>query len=45
IIGIGREVEGLRRDGTRFPMYLAVGEADVDGRRLFTGIVRDLTEV
>ena len=43
IIGIGREVEGLRRDGTSFPMELAVGEAVVAGRRLFTGIVRDIT--
>jgi PAS domain S-box-containing protein len=44
IIGIGREVEGLRRDGSTFPMELAVGEALVGGRRLFTGIVRDITE-
>ena len=43
IIGIGREVEGLRRDGSTFPMELAVGEAVVAGRRLFTGIVRDIT--
>src|SRR4029077_5621238 len=47
IIGIGREVVGLRKDGTTFPMHLAVSEvrltAAVDGRRLFTGIVHDLT--
>ncbi|MBC7952795.1 MAG: PAS domain S-box protein [Rhodospirillaceae bacterium] len=43
IIGIGREVEGRRRDGTTFPMDLAVGEASVGGKRIFTGIVRDIT--
>lgn len=45
IIGIGREVEGLRRDGSTFPLYLAVSEAQVAGRRLFTGFVHDLTDV
>ncbi|MBF0373687.1 MAG: PAS domain S-box protein, partial [Alphaproteobacteria bacterium] len=44
IIGIGREVEGLRKDGTTFPMDLAVGESRIDGRRLFAGIVRDISE-
>jgi PAS domain S-box-containing protein len=44
IIGIGREVVGLRKDGSTFPMYLAVGEAYAGNQRLFTGIVRDLTE-
>lgn len=43
IIGIGREVEGRRRDGSTFPMDLAVGEAVVGGKRIFTGIVRDIT--
>ncbi len=42
IIGVGREVEGLRKDGTTFPMDLAVGESVVDGERLFTGIVRNI---
>jgi PAS domain S-box-containing protein len=44
IIGIGREVEGLRRDGTRFPMDLAVSELRLGGARMFTGLVRDVTE-
>jgi len=44
IIGIGREVRALRRDGTTFPIHLAVGEMTVDGERKFTGIVHDLSE-
>jgi two-component system sensor kinase FixL len=44
IIGIGREVEGLRKDGTEFPMDLSVGEFEDRGEPLFVGIVRDLTE-
>jgi len=44
IIGIGRVVVGLRKDGSTFPMELSVGEVNQEGRRLFTGFVRDLTE-
>ena len=44
IIGIGRIVAGQRRDGSTFPMELAVGEVNLAGLRLFTGFVRDLTE-
>ena len=44
IIGIGREVVGLRKDGSEFPLDLAVSEVSLDGRMLFTGIVRDITE-
>ena len=44
IIGIGREVMGRRKDGTTFPMDLAVGESGLDNRILFAGIVRDITE-
>jgi PAS domain S-box-containing protein len=43
IIGIGREVEGRRRDGTTFPMELSVGEARPGGRQVFVGIIRDIT--
>ncbi|RVG66236.1 hybrid sensor histidine kinase/response regulator [Sinorhizobium meliloti] len=43
IIGIGRVVTGLRKDGTTFPMELSVGEAMTNGRRIFTGFIRDLT--
>jgi|SRR5579862_1880233 len=43
IIGIGRVVTGLRKDGSTFPMELSVGEVVLEGRRIFTGFVRDLT--
>jgi two-component system sensor kinase FixL len=43
IIGSGREVVGLRKNGDTFPMDLAVSEVAMGGRRLFTGIVRDIT--
>ena len=44
IIGLGRQVTGLRKDGTEFPMDLAVSEVPLKDKRLFTGIVRDVTE-
>ena len=44
IIGIGREVEGQRKDGTRFPVDLSVSQVDVMGRRIYSGIVRDITD-
>jgi two-component system sensor kinase FixL len=44
IIGIGRIVVGLRKDGSTFPMELSVGEMQVGDRRFFTGFVRDITE-
>lgn len=44
IIGVGRLVVGQRKDGSTFPMELAVGEMRSGERRFFTGFVRDLTE-
>jgi PAS domain S-box-containing protein len=44
IIGIGREVEGLRKDGSTFPLDLAVSVFHLGPRRYFTGVVRDITE-
>ncbi len=44
IIGIGREVRGLRKDGTTFPFRLAVSEVFYRNRRIFTGFVHDLTK-
>lgn len=44
VIGIGREVRGRRKDGSEFPLSLAVGETTVNGARRFTGVLRDLTE-
>ena len=44
IIGIGREVMGRRKDGSTFPMELAVGESPQAGNHAFVGIVRNVTE-
>ena len=44
IIGIGRVVVGERKDGSTFPMELAVGEMKSNSERFFTGFIRDLTE-
>ena len=43
IIGIGRLVVGQRRDGTTFPMELAIGEVRLGDKRFYTGLARDLT--
>lgn len=43
IIGIGREISGRRKDGSIFPMDLAVSEVKLRDRTLFTGFIRDLT--
>ena len=44
IIGIGRQVEAQRRDGSLFPVDLAVGEVRLESGSLFTGFIRDLSE-
>jgi two-component system, LuxR family, sensor kinase FixL len=45
IIGVGRRVSGLRRNGTQFPVHLAVSEFQEHGQRFFAGIIRDLSEL
>jgi len=44
ILGIGREVQGLRRNGETFPMDLMVSRVFQEGEPLFIGIIRDITE-
>jgi PAS domain-containing protein len=44
IIGIGREVQGQRKDGSLFSLELSIAEWLADGRRYFTGIMRDVTD-
>lgn len=44
ILGIGRIVVGKRKDGSTFPMELAVGEAAMDGQPVFAGLIRDISE-
>jgi hypothetical protein len=40
----GRELTGKRKDGSIFPIDLSIGEVDVAGRRMFTGVVRNITK-
>ena len=44
IIGIGRDVQGRRKDGSTFPLQLSVGQMTINGERKFTGILHDLTD-
>lgn len=44
IIGLGREVKGLKKDGTIFNLGLGVSEMKLEGEQLFIGIIRDVTE-
>ena len=44
IIGTGREVKAVRKDGSLFPVWLSVGEAKSESGHRFVGIIRDLTE-
>ena len=43
IIGIGREVTGLKKDGTTFPFRLAVSDVPFTGRKIYAGFIHDLT--
>lgn len=44
VIGIGREVMGRRRSGEQFPLHLSVSEVRVHGQRIFTGIIRNISD-
>ena len=44
IIGIGREVTGLRKDGSIFPLYLSVNEVLLENRKVYTGFIHDITQ-
>ena len=40
---IEREVEGLRKDGSQFPVHLAIGAGNLDGQRVYLVVIHDLT--
>ncbi|GGI74400.1 hypothetical protein GCM10007978_10220 [Shewanella hanedai] len=44
IMGKGREVIGLKKDGSTFPIFLTIGEVEQEGEVIFTGFVRDITK-
>ena len=43
IIGVGREERGRHKNGREFPVLVSIGEAVTAGRRMFVGVIRDLT--
>jgi len=43
VVGFSREVHGRHKDGREFPIDLAVSQVEIDGQRMFTGVVRDIT--
>ncbi len=44
VVGVGREVEAKRKDGSLFPIYVSVCEVEIEGRVIFSGVIRDITE-
>ncbi len=44
VIGIGRQTTGKHKNGRLFPLELAVTEAEIDGKVIFTGVLQDITE-
>ncbi|MDB5262082.1 MAG: signal transduction histidine kinase, partial [Adhaeribacter sp.] len=44
IIGIGREVTGLRKDGSLFPFFLSISEVQLSQRKVYTGFIHDITQ-
>ncbi|WP_020182497.1 PAS domain S-box protein [Methylotenera sp. 1P/1] len=44
ILGVGREVTGVRKDGSTFPMRLAIGKADIPSETVIVGFITDLTQ-
>lgn len=45
IIGIGRQVTAMRRDGSTFPIWLSIAEVEENGQRLFAGLLRDISDL
>jgi two-component system, sensor histidine kinase and response regulator len=44
ILGEGRDLEAIKKDGTQFPIRLAIGEVKLPGEKLFVGFITDLTQ-
>jgi phosphoserine phosphatase RsbU/P len=45
VLGKGREVIGLHKNGSPISLHLAVSEIQISGKHLFTGIIRDITDI
>ncbi len=44
IIGVGRSTQGMRKDGEIFPIELSIGVSEIGDEKIFTGIIRDISE-